>query len=86
MGCMQSLALGSLRISSWKGLARRSPPAVMDSAPTARPHSMLPMLIWLAMSWTALRPEEQKRLTDEAPAVVEYPALHRSSQIMPKSV
>jgi hypothetical protein len=58
-----------LRISSWKGFSRRSPPSDMDSAPMAIPTSMLPLEIWFAMSWTALRPEEQKRFTDEAAAV-----------------
>jgi len=35
---------------------------------------MLPLLIWLAMSWTAFRPEEQKRLTVEAAVVLGNPA------------
>lgn len=35
---------------------------------------MLPVLIWFAMSCTALRPDEQKRFTEEAPVVLGNPA------------
>ena len=50
------------------------PPSDMDSAPMAMPTSMLPVAIWAAISWTALRPEEQKRLTEEAAEVLGRPA------------
>ena len=82
MGCMQSAAFGSFRISSWKGFSRRSPPSDMDSAPIATPMSMLPLMIWLATSWTALSPDEQKRFTEEAPAVVGYPAAREAARAM----
>jgi hypothetical protein len=41
----------------------------MDSAPTARPISMEPEIIWEAICWTERRPEEQKRLQTEAAVV-----------------
>jgi hypothetical protein len=46
----------------------------MLSAPMAMPISMLPLVMALAMSAVALRPEEQKRLTELAPAVLGKPA------------
>jgi hypothetical protein len=52
----------------------------MDSAPMARPTSMLPVAIWLAMSCVALRPEEQKRLTEEAAVVLGKPAARRAAR------
>jgi hypothetical protein len=55
-------------------------PKVMDSAPTATPTSIAPVRIWLAMSWIALRPEAQKRLTDEAPAVCGMPAARAAAR------
>lgn len=46
----------------------------INSAPIAIPHSMCPRLIWFAISWTALRPEEQNRLTEAAAVVLGKPA------------
>lgn len=62
MGCMQSTDSCDLEVTaSSKGFSRASPPMDMDSAPTARPISMEPLLMAWAMSATALRPDEQKR-------------------------
>jgi len=52
----------------------------MDSAPRARPISMLPVAIWFAMSCVALRPDEQKRLTEEALVVLGKPAERRAAR------
>ncbi len=40
----------------------------------AMPTSILPLEIWFAMSAVAFRPDEQKRLTLEAPDVMGKPA------------
>lgn len=81
MGIMQSAASWvPLIISSTNGRVRRSPPVLMDSAPRARPISMLPVAIWFAMSCVALRPDEQKRLTEEALVVLGKPAERRAAR------
>ena len=41
---------------------------------------MLPLEIWLAMSWVALRPEEQNRLTVEAAVVLGKPAASEAAR------
>lgn len=38
----------------------------MLSAPTARPTSIAPAVIWLEMFWMARRPDEQNRLATDA--------------------
>jgi hypothetical protein len=43
---------------------------------------MLPAIIWLAMSWTALSPEEQKRLTEDAAVVLGKPAARAAARIL----
>ena len=48
----------------------------------ATPHSMLPAVIWLAISCTAFRPEEQKRLTEDAALVVGKPAAREAARAM----
>lgn len=75
IGCKQSLASWFSMTAGWKGLAPRpSSELLIDSAPIATPISMLPILIWLAMSCTDFSPEEQKRLTEEPPVVLGKPA------------
>jgi len=39
------------------------------------------MEIWFAMSWTAFRPEEQKRLTEEAAVVLGKPAASEAARM-----
>jgi len=46
----------------------------------AIPTSIDPLMIWLAISWTAFSPELQKRLTDEAPAVFGRPAAREAAR------
>lgn len=48
----------------------------------ATPQSMLPLLIWFAISCSALRPDEQNRLTDEAPEVLGNPAAKAAARTM----
>lgn len=81
MGCMVSAAswLAEVTASS-KGLSRASPPMVMDSAPIAIPTSMLPAEMALAISAVALSPEEQKRLTEEAPETLGMPAAREAAR------
>ena len=81
MGCMQSAESWFAMMASWKG-ETGMPVVDMDSAPMAMPQSMLPVEIWLAMSWTAFRPEEQKRLTLLAPAVLGMPAARAAARMM----
>ena len=78
---MQSADSGLLMMASWKGEGG-GPPSDMDSAPMATPTSMLPVAIWAAMSWTAFRPEEQKRLTEEAAEVLGRPAAREAARAM----
>jgi len=75
MGCMQSSDSWLCLVTSpSNGWSRASPPTVIDSAPRAMPISIEPVVIACAISAVALRPEEQKRLTEEAPAVLGKPA------------
>jgi len=60
---------------------RRSPPSVMDSAPIATPISIAPVMIWLAISWVALRPELQKRLVEYAAEVTGKPAAREAARM-----
>lgn len=81
MGCMQSAASWLLATTaSSKGLSRRSPPIDMFSAPQAMPTSMEPEEMAWAMSAVALRPEEQNRLTELAPAVLGKPAARAAAR------
>ena len=43
---------------------------------------MLPVVIWFAMSCTAFRPDEQKRLTQLAAVVLGKPAAREAARIM----
>lgn len=43
--------------------------------------SMEPVWICVAMSWMALRPEEQKRLTEAAPEVYGMPAAREAERM-----
>jgi len=52
----------------------------MDSAPMATPTEMEPWAIWSATSWTALSPDEQKRLTEEAAVVLGKPAARAAAR------
>jgi hypothetical protein len=48
----------------------------------ATPISMEPSAMALAMSWVALRPEEQKRFREYAPEVLGIPAAREAARTM----
>lgn len=81
MGCLQSAASWLASISGEKTVL--SPVAFdMLSPPSAMPMSMLPVVIWLAMSCTALSPDEQNRFTALAPEVCGKPAASMAARTL----
>lgn len=81
IGCMQSAASWDwLTTASSKGFSRASPPMLMLSAPSAMPTSIEPVVMALAISAVAWRPEEQNRFMEEAPAVLGKPAARAAAR------
>lgn len=78
---MQSLASSlAFIISSTKGRLNRSFPSLNDSAPTATPTSIVPVMISLAMCCVAVKPEEQKRAAVETQVVFGKPAANDAAR------
>ena len=78
---MQSFASSfEVMISSAKGRLSRSVFSLRDSAPTAIPISMVPVMISFAMCWVAVKPDEQNRLELEAAEVFGKPAARAAAR------
>lgn len=82
MGCMQSAASWFSRTEGWKGFIGVGSLTDISSAPKAIPISMLPLVIWFAMSCVAFNPDEQNRFTVDAAVVVGKPAARAAARTL----